>query len=470
MSLTSFLTQDPVNYASSTNQQSTSLPSWYNDYTQGILQNAAQFANQGYQTYGGPRIADTTSDQQASYNTINQATGLGQGIAQQGVGAVNNALQQPNASAAGAPYLSAASGNVNSALAQPGALQSGQSYLNAASGNVNSALSQPGALSAAQPYLNNAGTPLSQQTQQFMNPYINDVVNTSNQLSARNFNENVLPGLQDQFTRAGQVYGGSQQGVYAARLGAQENLNEQATDAQLLSQGYNSALQGATNQANINAGLGATAGQLANSQQNTGLSAANINAGLGSTAGQLANAQQNTGLSAANINAGLGSTAGNLANASQNTGINAGSALGSLGTTAQSNALQQASAQNAAGQQQQQQTQNNYNLAYQDFLNQQNYPLTAASAMQGALSGIQVPGSTTNYSYSPYGTGQSPLTTAGQIYSGVNSLFGTGGTLTPSARGGSIRRPTLRLSRGGLVRRRDYERRVEITRLAARYG
>jgi hypothetical protein len=60
------------------------------------------------------------------------------------------------------------------------------------------------------------------------------------------------------------------------------------------------------------------------------------------------------------------------------------------------------------------------------------------------------------------------LTTAGQIYSGVNSLFGSGGTL--AARGGSIRRPTLRLARGGLVRRRDYERRVELTQLAARYG
>lgn len=346
MSLTSFLTQDPMQYAPTSSQSSTSLPDWYNSYAQGILQNAAQFANQGYQPYGGPRIASLTPDQLASYGTVQGTQGLGQGIAQQGVSTVNSALAQPNASQAAQPYLSAAS------------------------------------------------TPLSTSMQSFMNPYLNDVANNANTIANRNFTENVLPALQDQFTQAGQVYGGSRQGEYAERMARDLNLNNSMTTANTMAQGFNTALGGAATQAGINAGLGSTAGQ--------------------------------------------------LANATQNTGIAAGANLGNLGTTAQNNALTQAFAQNQMGQQQQNQTQQNLGLAYNDFLQQQYQPLIAAQAMQSGLSGIQVPTGSTNYNYAPYGYGMGPLAQAGSIYGGLNSLFGTGGSLTGAARGGPIR-----LARGG---------------------
>lgn len=399
MSLSSFLTQAPVNYAQTASQTSSQLPSWYNDYTQGILANAAQFANQGYQAYPGPQVAGLTGDQQASYNTVRSPAGsAGVTGAQQGTAQAQQTLAGPNASQAASPYL--------------GAAQQG----------INAAVSGPNASTAAQPYLNAAGQPLSQQMNQFMNPYINDVVNTSNQISARNFNQNVLPGLQDQFTQAGQVYGGSRQGVYAANLGAQENLNEQATDASLLSSGYNTALGGAEAQSNINAGLGSTAANAANAAQGNSLYGAGLTAGLGSTAGSLANASQQTGLSGAQT-------------------------LGSLGSQQQAAALSQANAQNAMGTQQQQQTQNNYNTQYQNFQNEANFPATAAAEMGSALSGIQIPTSTTQYGEIPYGQTSTGLQNlAGGI--GLGTQLGT--ALSPpvsatAARGGQIKRSPLQM-------------------------
>lgn len=388
MSLTSFLTQSPMNYAQGLSQTSSQLPSWYNDYTQGILANASQFANQGYQQYQGPQVAPLTADQQASYGTV---AGANQGVtgAAAGTAQANQALAGPNASQASNPYLTAA--------------QSG----------INKAVSGPNASTAANPYLQSAATPLASQMSQFMNPYINGVVNTSNQLSAQNFNQNVLPGLQDQFTRAGQVYGGSQQGLYAQRLGSQENLNEQMTDASLLASGYNTALGGAEAQSNLNAGLAGTAANAANATQGNSLYGAGLTAGLGSTAGSLANASQQTGLSGA-------------------------STLSNLGTSGEAASLAQANAQNQMGTQQQQQTQNNYSTQYQNFMNQANFPMTAASAMGSALQGIQVPTGSTNYSYQPYGTSSSPLqsglSSAGSIYSLLSQL-GLG-----SAKGGAIHR------------------------------
>ena len=340
MSLTSFLTQDPMQYAPTYTQQSQQLPTWYNDYTQGILQNAAGWAQQGAPIYPGQQVAPLTQDQQSSYQTIRDATGMGSGLAQQGAGQIQSALSGPNAS------------------------------------------------SAAQPYLNQAAVPTSQSMQQFMNPYLNDVVSNANTIANRSFNEQVLPGLQNQFTQAGQVYGGTNQGVFANQLGRNLDLNTKMADASALGQGFNTALQGAQGQAGIY--------------------------------GQLAG------------------TAGGLQNAATNTAITGGYGLGSLGTMGQNAALTQAGAQNAAGSQQQAQTQLSDNTGMQNYLTQFNWPMQGALGMQSALQGIQVPQGSSTYGYSPYGYGMSPAASGLSTFGGLSSLFGPGGTLGGSARGGSI--------------------------------
>lgn len=448
MSLSSFLTQSPVNYAQSASQTSSSLPSWYTDYTQGILNNAAQFANQGYQAYQGPQVAPLNATQQASYNTVAGPTGSA-GVTgnAQGASIAQGVLGQPNAAQAANPYLGQANQGIKSALAGPNALGASQPYMGAAQSGVNKALAGPNGVSASNPYLQNAAQPLSQQMGQFMNPYIGSVVDATNAISARNFNQNVLPGLQDQFTRAGQVYGGTRQGQFAAQLGSQEHLNEQMTDASLLSSGFNTALGGAQAQAGINAGLGSTAGSLANAAQGNALQGASINSGLAGTAANAANAAQGNALYGSGLTAGLGSTAGSLANASQQTGLAGAQTIGGLGTAQQANALGQATLQNQMGTQQQQQTQNNYNTQYQNFLNQTQFPAMAAQEMGSALSGIQIPSSTTNYATNPMGMGSTGFQNlAGGI--GLGSQLGT--LLQPytSARGGSVS-PLQKYASGG---------------------
>lgn len=448
MSLSSFLTQQPMQYQQTMNQSSTTLPQWYTDYTQGILQNAAQFANQGYQQYQGPQVAPLSQDQQQSYQTVQGAQGLGTNQALQGAGVAQNALGQQSPLQAANPYFNSATGQAGSTLGQPNALQAANPYLGQAQQGINSALQQPNAAQASNPYLQQASVPLAQQMQSLMNPYINSVVNATDQLSAQNFNQNVLPSLQDQFTQAGQVYGGSRQGQYAEQLGAAENLNEQMSNASMLASGFNTALGGAEAQQQAMAGMAGTAANAANAAQGTGLYGAGLTAGLGSTAGGLQNAAQQTGLAGANLYGNLGSAAGNLQNAGVGTQLAGANTLGNLGSSALGNTLAQAQMQNMMGQQQQAQTQANYNVPMQQFQQQTQWPLTAASAMQGALNGIEIPSGVTNYGYSPYGQSSSGLQqllgsslTGQQLGNNLGSLLGF------AARGGSVR-----LARGGQPR------------------
>jgi hypothetical protein len=439
VSLTSFLTQQPMQYTSTLNQNSTSMPQWYTDYTQQILNGAAQYANAGYQQYQGPQVAPISQDQQTSYNTVNNAQGLGTNQALQGAQTATNALNQPSALQTANPYLSQANSTAQSTLSGPNALQAANPYLQSAQTGINSALNSTNASQAANPYLQAAGSPLAQQMQSFQNPYLNQVVNASDQLSAQNFNQNVLPALQDQFTQAGQVYGGSRQGQYAEQLGAAENLNEQMSNASTLASGFNTALGGAESQANINAGLAGTAANAANATQGTGLYGAGLTAGLGSTAGGLQNASQQTGLSGANLYGNLGSTAGNLQNTGVNTQLSGANTLGNLGASALNDTLGQATLQNQMGQQQQAQTQANYNVPYQQFQQQTQFPLQAAQAEQSVLSGLQIPTGTTNYNYGPYGQSSSGLQ---QLIGGAAGLGTLGNQLGQflSAKGGHIQK------------------------------
>src|SRR5271155_3499955 len=78
-----FLNQGtPPSASSNYSQSSTQLPSWYTDYTQQILNTAAQYAAQPYQAYQGPRIAaqdpNSTSAEQQSSGLSGTASGATQ--------------------------------------------------------------------------------------------------------------------------------------------------------------------------------------------------------------------------------------------------------------------------------------------------------------------------------------------------------------------------------------------------------
>ena len=167
----------------------------------------------------------------------------------------------------------------------------------AGAGALNSALGQ-NAMTAANPYLNSAANPTYNTVNQYMSPYVNDVVGKIGDLAQQNIMNSVAPQTTAGIVGAGQF--GSQRGAQA--LGQTLGQYGQQTTAQqlgALNTGYQNAMTQAQNQAQLYGQLGQTAGNLTNTMQ---ANQANIGQIQGNQASQ---AQQNFTNAAA--------TGGNLA-------------------------------------------------------------------------------------------------------------------------------------------------------------
>lgn len=234
--------------------------------------------------------------------------------------------------------------------------QQAQPYFQAATGQL------LGAQGSAQPLMSQAQalagesargvSPGELQTQQYMSPYIQNVVEAQRGLTQRQ-QEAQMSGAMGQAIRSG-AYGGDRAGIAAANLAREQQLAQAGILSPLLQQGYTQALQ------------------TAQQQQGLGLSAEQAN--------RAAQAQ------AAQLMGGLGA---------QQFGMGAQTAqqLAGLGTGAQGAALQGAQAQMGAGQMAQQTEQAGLQALYNQFLQQQSYPFQVAQFLAniamgtGALSG-----------------------------------------------------------------------------------
>lgn len=224
---------------------------------------------------------------------------------------------------------------------------------------------------------------------QYMNPYMNDVVNSA----VANINQTNAQQQQQVLGNAIQrgAFGGDRAGIAQAELARQQGLANNATIANLLGQGYSQAQQ------------------QFNQQQQT----------------DLATQLQNRTL---------------MANAANN--------LANLGTQGQQAALQQAQAQYGYGTAEQQQQQAGLSTAYQQYLNQQMYPYqqlgwygqlasgTAPSlggtstitsptygigSLLGQIGTLGTLGSTGQASSNPFATAMSGI---GNVVGTVGGLFG----------------------------------------------
>lgn len=141
-------------------------PAWYQQFLQSIAARGSQAAGEGYQPYGGQRIAGLTPDQTQAYSNLR--SGIGQY----------------------APLIQTA----------------GQYATNVGSGF-------------------NRG-----EFDQYMNPYMEGVTNQIAKLGARNLSENILPGVGDAFIRSGQYGSGrmGEMGDRAIRDTQEAILGEQA--------------------------------------------------------------------------------------------------------------------------------------------------------------------------------------------------------------------------------------------------
>lgn len=255
--------------------QTTVLPDWYTNYAMQLLSNQQAVMNTPYATYQAPRVAGFTPTQQQAFT------------------------QTADASTAYQPALSAATAATQGAM------------------------NTPGGLALAQPYINQASQSLPSVMPQYMNPYMDQVVNRIGELGARTLKEQLMPAISDKAISAGQ-FGGTRQAEMIGRALRDTSEGITAQQSAALQQGYSQAQQAAVADLNRQLGLG---------QAVAGLSA-------GDTAARLQAAQQ----------------------------------LAGLGGAAQQYGLAGAGALNQIGGMQQQLGQQNLDVAYQDFLRQQGYP------------------------------------------------------------------------------------------------
>jgi hypothetical protein len=258
------------------------------------------------------------------------------------------------------------------------------------------AAAAPGALNTAQPYLTAAGQTSVSNIGQYMNPYNEAVTNRIAELGTRNLNESIMPGIEGRYIQAGQLGFGGRQGAGTPSGMLTDTARAiRDTSADILGQ-QTKALQSGYSEA---AGLAGTdLSRMGN---------------LATTAGDLARAQQGQQLAASGALAGLGEQA-------QSLGLTGAGALGAVGA------------------QQQQYGQKNLDVAYEDFLRQQNYPQEQINNMLNTFKGVVtgVPSATREVGISPAGVQQQNApSTAAQIASG---LSGIGGVLVDLKKAGII--------------------------------
>jgi hypothetical protein len=308
-------------YGSSTSN----IPAWMEAYNQGLISRANAIAAEPYQAYGGPRIAGFSEDTRNAFNLTRQAA---------------NAYQGPLAQALGMTEGAVAPGT--------------------------------GGLAAAQPHLANAAGTYPEAASQYMDPYVQNVINRAKLEANRNYTENILPTLDAKFTQGGQ-YGSSAMAREANRAARDVTEGVQSQADAALSQAYTTGagIYGADKQRAM---------------------------GLAQLTGQLGAQERDSRLKGA-------------------------AQIGALGQTAQQLGLTGAGALDTVGKMQQGQQQANLDLAYQDFANQRDYPRQTVDWLSSVIRGMPAPVSTTSQQRGPANTYQpSPINQFGSLATGIAGI------------------------------------------------
>ena len=273
-----------------------SIPKWMSDYTQGLIARANAAAAEPYIPYGGPRIADFSPEQQDAF-----------GLVEENIGAYQPYLERGAAGYAGG--LDRAANIAGSA----------QPYLNAATGSF----SDPNVV------------------QQYMDPYIQNVLARQAEESGRQLTERFIPELQGAFTGAGQF--GSRGGY-----GSMQDIG---------TRGVRDIAEGLQGQQ-----LAALSGAYGEAGQRYEAERARYG-DLGRTRGALEEAQ------AASLYAGA-------------------EGVGRMGEAAQRMGLTDAAAMESIGQQTRGMDQASMDLAYADFLEQRDLPFQRLGFMSDIVRGL----------------------------------------------------------------------------------
>jgi hypothetical protein len=284
MSVTDFLFQgQPPPSINTYGTTANNVPQWLSDYTQGLLARGNAAAAEPYQAYGGPRVADFTSDQNLAFQGVRNMQGAYSPTLQQGISATSQSM--------GVSPLAAASPTLNRAAGMSPS-------------------------EAGMPYLGSAAQSAAGSVGQYMSPYQDAVVSRIGDLAARQFREKLMPEVSDTFARAGQ-FGSSRMQEATGRALRDVQESALAEQGKLMNQGYQGALTAAQEDLKRRAQVGQVLGNLEADEQRT-------IAQIGQVQGNLQTAA-NQGM------LGAGAQLGNLALAGQRMGYADTAALEAIG-------------------------------------------------------------------------------------------------------------------------------------------
>ena len=253
--------------------QSTEIPAWAQEYYGETLGRGLSALNDPYQTYGGPRIAPLSKEEERSFNMAESNLGNYQPYINQ-AGNYITAAVAPGAGGLGAaqkyfdiatneramtsvdPYLKRGISDQNVTASTPyfqkagsmSAVDAAKPYLAGGTSNEAMTLANPylksaaggSSLSAADPYLKGGTDSFTNNAEKYMNPYNEAVTNRIGEMAGRNLRENILPGVNRTFIGGG-TFGGKRSAEFNAR--AVRDATEAATAEQ------NKALQAGYGQA-----------------------------------------------------------------------------------------------------------------------------------------------------------------------------------------------------------------------------
>ena len=315
------------------------IPKWMSDYTQGLIARANAAAAEPYIPYGGPRIADFSAEQQDAFGLVEENIGAYMPYMERGAAAYSGGLDRAgNIAASAEPYMQQAQGS----------------------------FSDPNVVN------------------QYMDPYIQNVLARQAEESGRQLTERFIPELQGAFTGAGQF--GSRGGYGSMQDIGTRGVREIAE-----------GLQG---------------------QQLAALS------GAYGEAGQRYEAERAR-------YGDLAKTRGALEEAGAQAMYAGAEGVGRMGAEAQRMGLTDAAALEAIGQQTRGMDQESMDLAYADFLEQRNLPFERVGFMSNIVRGLPYATSQQRTDYGPADIYQpsplSQLAGAYGVYRGMNPGGAEGG-------------------------------------------
>jgi len=362
------------------------IPKWLSDYNQGVISKANSIAGADYDPYGGPRIAGFTPDQVGAQEAVRSNQGNYQPYFDQRGDTVNQVAGNKAMDAAN-PYFDEARGKYGEGQ---GGLDQAQAMVNQSTGT----------------YVDNVDS--------YMSPYVQNVLDRQESLANRTLNESFIPGLQASFVGSGQFGSGKmmEQGLRGVR-----DISEGLEDQRLatLDNAYK------------------TGADIFSTDQNRTLDAARTTSDIGVRTSDIG---QNL--------ADIGKTSADIVNADNTTALSAADQMGSLGEATQTAGLKDAAALDTVGTNIQGMDQQSLDLAYQDYLQQRDYPKSQINWMNDLVKGMATDEvartSQTGPAavYQPSGLSQAAST--------VSTLKGLGDLLQGEKDGGRIR-----YKRGGLA-------------------